>query len=91
VPARIEEEEFADDEGLDDHDRAGRNDCKQADDIEHSYNVEDDISRPSQRFSKTAHDGYRVLIEGEEVADGTIDVENERKSIVDNGKEDLVE
>jgi hypothetical protein len=62
VPARIEEEEFADDEGLDKHDGARCDDCQQADDIEDSYSIEDDKAWPSQRFSEAAH-GDRFVVE----------------------------
>lgn len=57
MPAGVEEKEFADDKGLDDHDRAGCNNRQQADDIEHPYHIEDDVSWSSQGFSETAHDG----------------------------------
>ena len=63
VPARIEEEEFADDEGLDDHNRASRYDCQQADDIEYPQDIEYDISWPSQRFSEAAHDDWSCRTE----------------------------
>ena len=46
--ACIEEEEFADDEGLDQHDRARRNDCKQTDYVEDSNDVEDNVAGTSQ-------------------------------------------
>lgn len=55
MPTRIEEEEFANDKRLDEHDRAGRDDSQQADDIEHSDSIEDDISWSSQGFPETAH------------------------------------
>jgi hypothetical protein len=61
VPARIEEEEFADDESLDDHHRASCNDCQQADDIEHPQDVEDDIAWPSQRFPEATHGDSDVV------------------------------
>jgi len=56
VPTCIKEEELADDERLDNHDRARCDDSHQADDIEHPNDVEDDISWSSQGFSETAHD-----------------------------------
>jgi hypothetical protein len=40
--ASIEEEEFANDEGLDQHDRTRRDDCQQTDYVEDSDDVEDD-------------------------------------------------
>ena len=46
--ARIEEEEFADDEGLDQHDRARRNNGKQTDYVEDSNDVEDNVAGTSQ-------------------------------------------
>lgn len=46
--ARIEEEEFADDKGLDQHDRARRNDGKQTDYVEDSNDVEDNVAGTSQ-------------------------------------------
>jgi hypothetical protein len=46
--ARIEEEEFADDEGLDQHDRARRNDGKQTNYVEDSNDVEDNVAGTSQ-------------------------------------------
>lgn len=64
MPARIEEEELADDKGLDDHDRAGCNDRQQTDHIERSYDIEDDVSWSSQRFSETAHGDRRVVESG---------------------------
>ncbi len=61
VPARIEKEELADDERLDNHDSAGCNDCQQADNVEHAYDIEDDISWSGQRFSEAAHGGRGSL------------------------------
>lgn len=40
----IEEEELTNDEGLDQHDRARRNDSQQADDVHNSNDIEDDIA-----------------------------------------------
>ncbi len=48
MPACIKEEELADDEGLDQHDRARRNDCQQTDDVENSNDVENDVAGTSQ-------------------------------------------
>jgi hypothetical protein len=56
VPRCIKEEELADDESLDNHDRACCDDSHQADDIEHPNDVEDDITWSSQGLSETAHD-----------------------------------
>ena len=56
----IEEEELADNECLDEHDRVGSNDSEEAHDVEDSDNVEDDISRTSQRLLEENHvDGCR--------------------------------
>ena len=46
--APVEEEEFADDEGLDQHDRARRNDCQQTDYVEDSNDVQHDVAGTSQ-------------------------------------------
>ena len=53
--ARIEEEEFADDEGLDQHDRTRRNDCRQTDDVHDSNDVENDVASAGQGFSEATH------------------------------------
>ena len=74
VPASVEEEEFADDESLDNHDRASCNNSQQADDIEHSDDIKDDISWSSQRSSEAAH-GCSRTVDCEEVAGEMFDVE----------------
>ena len=53
----IEEEELADDEGLDQHDRTRRNDCQQTDDIHDSNDIEDDIAGTGERPPKATHSG----------------------------------
>lgn len=51
----VEEEEFADDEGLDKHDRARSDDGKKTDDVEDSDDVKNDISWSSQGSLEAAH------------------------------------
>jgi hypothetical protein len=53
--ASIEEEEFANDEGLDQHDRTRRDDCQQTDYVEDADDVEHDVSSAGQGLSKAAH------------------------------------
>lgn len=48
VFAPIEEIEFADDKGLDQHDRTRRDDCQQTDYVEDSDDVEDDVTGTGQ-------------------------------------------
>ena len=55
----IEEEELAHDEGLDQHDRARRNDCQQTDDVHDSNDVEDNIASAGKRPPKAGHDLMR--------------------------------
>lgn len=52
---RIEEEEFGDDEGLDEHGEAGDDDREQGDDVEGADYVEDDVAWTSQWFLKERH------------------------------------
>ena len=46
--AGIEEEELADNEGLDEHDRARCDDCQQADNVEDSDDIENYVAGTSQ-------------------------------------------
>ena len=59
VLAPVEEIELADDKGLDQHDRARRDDCQQTDYVEDSNDVEDDVTGASQRATKEPHVGRR--------------------------------
>jgi hypothetical protein len=53
--ASIEEEEFANDEGLDQHDRARCNDCQQTDDVEDTDDVQHDVTSAGEGLSEAAH------------------------------------
>ena len=44
----VEEEELRDDEGLDEHDRAGGDDGQQSDDVEDADDIKDDVAWASQ-------------------------------------------
>ena len=57
VLAPVEEIELADDEGLDQHDRARRDDCQQTDYVEDSNDVEDDVTGASQGPAEEPHVG----------------------------------
>lgn len=46
----IEEEELGRHRGLDKHDDAGSNDCKETDDVHDTNAVEDDVAWAGQRF-----------------------------------------
>lgn len=51
----VEEEEFGDDEGFDEHGEAGDDDGEQADDVHGSDDVEDDVAWTCQRFLEERH------------------------------------
>ena len=53
--ATIEEEELADDEGLDQHDRTRSDDCQQTYYVEDSDDVEHDVSSACQGLSEETH------------------------------------
>lgn len=55
VADAVEKEEFGDDKGLDQHDRAGDDDSYEADNVHDTDKVEDDVARPSQGFFKERH------------------------------------
>lgn len=55
VADRIEEEEFGDDEGLDEHGEAGNDHREQGDDVEGADYVEDYVAWTSQWFLKERH------------------------------------
>lgn len=50
----VEEEEFRDYEGLDEHDGASRDDREERDDVEDADDVEDDVPWASQRVAGAA-------------------------------------
>lgn len=52
---RVEEEEFRDDEGFDEHGEAGDNDGEETDDVHGPDDVEDDVAWTCQRFLKERH------------------------------------
>lgn len=55
MPACIKEEEPADDESLDQHDRACGDDCQQTHDVEDSNDIQDDVACAGKVASKDLH------------------------------------
>lgn len=53
----VEEEEFGDDEGFDEHGETGDDDGEEADDVHGSDDVEDDVAWTCQRFLEERHLG----------------------------------
>ena len=53
--ATIEEEKPADADDLDQHDRARSDDCQQTNYVEHSNDIEHDVSSAGQGLSEAAH------------------------------------
>ena len=53
--ATIEEEKPADTDDLDQHDRARSDDCQQTNYVEHSNDIEHDVSSAGQGLSEAAH------------------------------------
>ena len=51
----VEEEEFGDVEGFDEHGEAGRGNGGQADNVEDTDDVEDDVAWASQRLFEERH------------------------------------
>ncbi len=51
----VEEEEFGDDEGLDEHGEAGNDDGKEADNVHGADDVKDDVTWTCQRFLEERH------------------------------------
>ncbi len=51
----IEEVEFGDDEGLDQHDRAGSDDSQECDNVDDTDNIKHDVASAGQRLAKAGH------------------------------------
>ena len=51
----IEEVEFGDNEGLDQHDRTGSNDSQKCDYVDDSYDIKHDVASAGQRLAKASH------------------------------------
>ncbi|KAL9592335.1 MAG: hypothetical protein Q9179_006818, partial [Wetmoreana sp. 5 TL-2023] len=53
----IEEEEFGDDEGFDEHGEASDDDGEETDDVQDADDIKDDVAWTSQWFPKEGHVG----------------------------------